>query len=66
LVVPPNSLPGRALKHLRTSNPIESSFATVWHRTVRSKSWLSNKTALAMIFKLAPGGREELAPPQRA
>jgi hypothetical protein len=38
---------------LRTSNPIESTFATVRHRTVRSKGCLSNKTALAMIFKLA-------------
>jgi putative transposase len=32
---------------------IESSFATIRHRTVRSKGCLSNKTALAMIFKLA-------------
>ena len=47
-------LPGRACwKHLRTSNPIESTFATVRHRTVRTKGCLSNKTALAMIFKLA-------------
>ena len=30
-----------------------SSFATVRHRTVRSKGCLSNKTALAMICKLA-------------
>ena len=29
------------------------SFATVRHRTVRSKGCLSNKTTLAMIFKLA-------------
>jgi hypothetical protein len=35
------------------TNPIESSFATVRHRTVRSKGCLSNKTALAMISKLA-------------
>ncbi len=40
-------------KHLRTTNPIESTFATVRHRTVRSRGCLSNKTALAMIFKLA-------------
>lgn len=40
-------------KHLRTSNVIESTFATVRHRTIRSKGCLSNKTALAMIFKLA-------------
>jgi hypothetical protein len=35
------------------TNPIESTFATVRHRTVRSRGRLSNKTALAMIFKLA-------------
>jgi hypothetical protein len=35
------------------TNPIESAFATVRHRTIRSKGCLSNKTALAMIFKLA-------------
>jgi len=35
------------------TNVVESSFATVRHRTVRSKGCLSNKTALAMIFKLA-------------
>jgi transposase-like protein len=38
--------------HIRTSNPIESVFATVRHRTVRSKGCLSHKTALAMVFKL--------------
>ena len=45
--------PAEHWKHLRTTNPIESLFATVRHRTVRSKGCLSNKTALAMIFKLA-------------
>ena len=45
--------PAEHWTHLRTSNPIESSFATVRHRTVRAKGCLSNKTALAMIFKLA-------------
>jgi putative transposase len=45
--------PAEHWKHLRTSNVIESAFATVRHRTVRSKGCLSNKTALAMIFKLA-------------
>ena len=45
--------PAEQWKHLRTSNVIESSFATIRHRTVRSKGCLSNKTALAMIFKLA-------------
>ena len=45
--------PAKHWKHLRTTNPIESTFATVRHRTVRSKGCLSNKTALAMVFKLA-------------
>ncbi len=39
-------------KHLRTTNPIGSTFATVRHRNVRSKGCLSNRTALAMVFKL--------------
>jgi transposase-like protein len=45
--------PAEHWKHLRTTNPIESTFATVRHRTIRTKGCLSNKTALAMIFKLA-------------
>jgi putative transposase len=45
--------PAEHWKHLRTTNPIESTFATVRHRTTRSKGCLSNKTALAMVFKLA-------------
>jgi hypothetical protein len=38
--------------HLRPSNPIESVFATVRHRTVRTKGALSAKTAKLMVFKL--------------
>ena len=38
--------------HLRTSNPIESVFATVRHRTVRTKGALSQKTAKLMVFML--------------
>jgi putative transposase len=45
--------PAERWKHLRISNPVKSTFATVRHRTVRSKGCLSNKTALAMVFKLA-------------
>jgi putative transposase len=50
--------PAEHWKHLRTTNIIESSFATVRHRTVRSKGCLSNKTALAMIFKLAEAAEQ--------
>jgi putative transposase len=35
-----------------TSNPIESVFATVRHRTVRMKGALSQDTARLMVFKL--------------
>src|ERR1700683_4198953 len=38
--------------HLRLSNPIESAFATVRHRTVRMKGALSQDTARLMVFKL--------------
>jgi putative transposase len=37
---------------LRTSNLIESVFATVRHRTVRTKGALSHETAKLMVFKL--------------
>ena len=50
--------PAEHCKHLRTTNPIESTFATVRHRTIRSKGCLSNKTALAMVFKLVEGAQK--------
>ena len=44
--------PAEHWDHLRTSNPIESVFATVRHRTVRTKGSLSTTTAKLMVFKL--------------
>ena len=44
--------PGDHWDHLRTGNPVESVFATVRHRTVRTKGALSQKTAKLMVFKL--------------
>ena len=44
--------PAEHWKHLRTSNAIESTFATVRHRTIRAKGCLSRATVLAMVFKL--------------
>ncbi|ANH09018.1 transposase (plasmid) [Shinella sp. HZN7] len=44
--------PAEHWDHLRTSNPIESVFATVRHRTVRTKGSLSHNTARLMVFKL--------------
>ena len=40
--------PAEHWKHIRTSNPIESIFATIRHRTKRTKGCLSRKTGLAM------------------
>ena len=50
--------PAEHWKHLRTTNPTESTFATVRHRTIRSKGCLSNKTALAMVFKLVEAAQK--------
>ncbi len=37
--------------HLRTTNPIESTFATVRHRTSRTKNCVTRTTFLALAFK---------------
>lgn len=39
--------------HIRTTNPIESTFATIRHRTNKSKGCVSRETMLTMIYKLA-------------
>ena len=44
--------PAEHWKHLRTTNPIESTFATVRLRTIKTKGCLSRTTALTMVFKL--------------
>ena len=47
-----HDFPAEHWDHLRTSNPIESVFATVRHRTVRTRGALSQDTARLMVFKL--------------
>jgi putative transposase len=44
--------PAEHWDHLRTANPIESVFATVRHRTVRTRGALSQDTARLMVFQL--------------
>ncbi len=44
--------PAEHWRHLRTTNPIESSFATVKLRTKVTKGAGSKKAALAMAYKL--------------
>jgi len=45
--------PAEHWSHLRTTNPIESTFATVELRTYRTKGPGSRAAGLAMVFKLA-------------
>lgn len=45
--------PAEHWKHLRTTNPIESTFATVKLRTAKTRGCLSRSTALTMVFQLA-------------
>lgn len=45
--------PAEHWMHLRTTNPIESTFATIRLRTKKTKGHGSRKAALAMVFKLA-------------
>ena len=40
-------------QHIRTSNPIESTFATVRLRTAKTRNAVSRATILSMVFKLA-------------
>ena len=44
--------PAEHWEHIRTTNPIESTFATVRLRTDKTKGCLSRVTALTMTFKL--------------
>jgi transposase-like protein len=45
--------PAEHWMHLRTTNPIESTFATVRLRTYRTKGCGSRSACLTMVFKLA-------------
>ncbi len=45
--------PAQHWQSLRTTNPIESTFGTIRHRTKRSKGCLTRDGMLHMIFKLA-------------
>ncbi len=46
------NFPAQHWQSIRTSNPIESTFATIRHRTKRSKGCLSRGGMLHMMFKL--------------
>ncbi len=44
--------PAEHWRHIRTTNPIESTFATVRHRTRQTKGCGSRKATLSMVYKL--------------
>jgi putative transposase len=46
--------------HIRTTNPIESAFATVRLRTKKSRNCGSRDTTLAMVFKLMESAQKRL------
>jgi putative transposase len=46
------NFPAEHWQHLRTTNPIESTFATVRHRTTRTRNCVSRPTFLGLAFKL--------------
>ena len=45
--------PAEHWAHIRTTNPIESTFATVRLRTAKTRGCVSRNSILAMVFKLA-------------
>lgn len=47
-----HDFPAEHWAHLRTTNPIESTFATVRHRTTRTRNCVSRATFLGLAFKL--------------
>ena len=46
-----HDFPAEHWKHPHTTNPIESTFATVRPRTIKTKGCFSRATAVTMVFK---------------
>ncbi len=46
--------PAQHWQHIRTTNPIESTFATIRHRSRQTKGCGSRIATLSMVFDLAP------------
>lgn len=60
--------PAEHWRHIRTTNPIESTFATVKLRTAKTRGCLSRKTGFTMVFKLLESAQKrwrKLAGPNR-
>lgn len=55
--------PAEHWKHIRTTTPIESVFATVRNRTRKLKGCLKRKTAMSMVYKLMMSARKKWRKP---
>lgn len=51
--------PATHWQHIRTSNPIESTFATVRLRTAKTRGCVSRQTILAMVYKLGQSAQKK-------
>jgi transposase-like protein len=47
------ALPAEHWQHIRSTNPIESTFATIRHRSNRTKNCFSRNTLLGLVYRLA-------------
>lgn len=45
--------PAEHWQHIRSTNPIESTFATIRHRSNRTKNCVSRNTLLGLVYRLA-------------
>ncbi len=55
--------PAEHWNHIHTTNPIESTFATVRLRTTKTKGCLSRMTALTMVFSLCQSASKKCRRP---
>ena len=51
--------PAEHWQHIRTTNPIESTFATVRLRTARTRGCVSRDSILSMVFKLSQSAQKK-------
>ena len=51
--------PAAHWQHIRTSNPIESTFATVRLRTAKTRGCVARHTILSMVFKLGQSAQKK-------
>jgi len=53
-----HDFPAEHWLHIRTSNPIESTFSTVRLRTTKARNRVSRESIFAMVFRLVQGAEK--------